>query len=377
MAMRQRERGGSERTGQLGAFLLAVMLLLVLTLFAHRVVLGLAAVIAGPLPAAQTALSLSRKAMGEAVPETAPDSTVETPAPESASESVPPANAGIESYLVALEGDDARPADAGAVQEKTYPHGSGEKYIPCGGGSIKNNTRIPAAEVAAEIANPLPFAVEWNSPDPQILIMHTHATEDYRLSAGLWYRPGDGARSTDCNINMCAVGRVMADTLNAAGLNTLHDETLNDYPSYTGSYANSRAVVQQYLEKYPSIKVVLDVHRDAIETESGTRMAPLWAGSGEGEKTAQVMIICGCDNGGSIQLPNWRQNLRFAARWESAMEALYPGFTRPVLFSYRFYNQDLTTGSLLIEIGGHGNNLNEALRAGQLAANGLVEALKQ
>ena len=375
--MRQRERGGSERTGQLGAFLLAVMLLLVLTLFAHRVVLGLAAVIAGPLPAAQTAFSLSRKAMGETAPEAAPDSAVETSAPESASESVAPANAGIESYLVALEGDDARPADAGAVQEKTYPHGSGEKYIPCGGGSIKNNTRIPAAEVAAEIANPLPFAVEWNSPDPQILIMHTHATEDYRLSAGLWYRPGDGARSTDCNINMCAVGRVMADTLNAAGLNTLHDETLNDYPSYTGSYANSRAVVQQYLEKYPSIKVVLDVHRDAIETESGTRMAPLWAGSGEGEKTAQVMIICGCDNGGSIQLPNWRQNLRFAARWESAMEALYPGFTRPVLFSYRFYNQDLTTGSLLIEIGGHGNNLNEALRAGQLAANGLVEALKQ
>lgn len=375
--MRQRERGGSERTGQLGAFLLAVMLLLVLTLFAHRVVLGLAAVIAGPIPAAQTALSLSRKAMREATPEAAPDSAVETPAPESASESVPPANAGIESYLVALEGDDARPADAGAVQEKTYPHGSGEKYIPCGGGSIKNNTRIPAAEVAAEIANPMSFAVEWNSPDPQILIMHTHATEDYRLSAGLWYRPGDGARSTDHSINMCAVGRVMADTLNAAGLNTLHDKTLNDYPSYTGSYANSRAVVQQYLAKYPSIKIVLDVHRDAIETESGTRMAPLWAGSGEGEKTAQVMIICGCDNGGSIQLPNWRQNLRFAARWESAMEALYPGFTRPVLFSYRFYNQDLTTGSLLIEIGGHGNNLNEALRAGQLAANGLVEALKQ
>ena len=55
---------------------------------------------------------------------------------------------------------------------------------------------------------------------------------------------------------------------------------------------------------------------------------------------------------------------------------MYPGFTRPVLFSYRFYNQDLTTGSLLIEIGGHGNNLNEALRAGQLAANGLVEALR-
>ena len=372
--MRQTERGGTERTGQLGAFLLALALLLVLTVFAHRVVLGLAAVIAGPLPAARTALSLSRKAMQETVPDETPGSIASEPAPESAPEAAAPANTGMESYLAALEADDARPADAGAVQEKTYPHGSGEKYIPCGGGSIKNNTRVPAAEVAAEIEGPLPFSVEWNSPEPQILIMHTHATEDYRLSAGLWFRSGDGSRTTDRSYNMCAVGRVMADTLNAAGLNTLHDETLNDYPSYTGSYANSRAVVQQYLAQYPSIKIVLDVHRDAIETENGSRMAPVCTVNGQ--QAAQVMIICGCDNGGSVCLPNYRQNLRFAAAWERAMESEFPGFTRPVLFSYRFYNQDLTTGSLLIEIGGHGNNLNEALYAGQLAAEGLVKALR-
>ena len=281
----------------------------------------------------------------------------------------------IEAYLVPLEGDEARPEGAGAILEKNYPQGSGEKYTPCGSGSIKNNTSVSNTDIAAEIANPLPFAVEWNSPDPQILIMHTHATEDYRLSAGLWYRPGDGSRTTDRDLNMCAVGRVMADTLNAAGLNTLHDETLNDYPSYTGSYANSRAVVQQYLSQYPSIKIVLDVHRDAIETENGSRMAPVCTVNGR--QAAQVMIICGCDNGTTVSLPNYRLNLRFAAAWETAMEGLYPGFTRPVLFSYRFYNQDLTPGSLLIEIGGHGNNLNEALYAGQLAAQGLISALKQ
>ena len=127
------------------------------------------------------------------------------------------------------------------------------------------------------------------------------------------------------------------------------------------------------MAQYPSIKVVLDVHRDAIETEGGSRMAPVC--TVDGRQAAQVMIICGCDNGGSVRLPSWRQNLRFAAAWERSMEGMYPGFTRPVLFSYRFYNQDLTTGSLLIEIGGHGNNLNEALYAGQLAANGLVQAL--
>ena len=120
---------------------------------------------------------------------------------------------------------------------------------------------------------------------------------------------------------------------------------------------------------------MLDVHRDAIETENGSRMAPVCTVNGR--QAAQVMIICGCDNGTTVSLPNYRLNLRFAAAWENAMEGLYPGFTRPVLFSYRFYNQDLPPGSLLIEIGGHGNNLNEALYAGQLAAQGLISALKQ
>ena len=334
-------RYGEAGQSHLLPFLGAAALFAALTITAHSVVLGLAAIIAGPVPAAQTALSLSRKAVSGAAQE------------EAASV--------------------ARPADAGTVIEKNYPQGSGEKYVACGAGSIKNNTRQTAADIAAEIQDPLPFGVEKDSPDPQILIMHTHATEDYRLSAGLWFTPGDGARSTDCSVNMCAVGRVVADTLNAAGINTLHDETLNDYPSYTGSYANSRAVVQQYLAQYPSIKVVLDVHRDAIERENGTRCAPVC--TIDGRQAAQVMIICGCDNGTSVQLPAWRQNLRFAAAWERSMEAKYPGLTRPVLFSYRFYNQDLTTGSLLIEIGGHGNNLNEALYAGYLAAQGLADAL--
>ncbi|MGN0662227.1 MAG: stage II sporulation protein P [Faecalibacterium sp.] len=371
---------GSPGAGRLLPFATAAALLLALVLLARGVALGLAVFLAGPVPAAQTALSLAREQAersgaasqdGQAV-----DASSALPAAAAPSQPVPTAAEGtveIEDYLVALVGEDARPENAGTVIEKTYPQGSGEKYIPCGAGSIKNNTSVAAAEVAAEIQNPLPFAVERDSPDPQVLVMHTHATEDYRLSEGLWFLPGDGSRSTDRAVNMCAVGRVITDTLNAAGIHTLHDETLNDYPSYTGSYANSRAVVQRYLEQYPSIKVVLDVHRDAIETEGGSRMAPVCTVNGR--KSAQVMIICGCDNGTTVRLPNWRQNLRFAAAWERAMEAAFPGLTRPVLFSYRYYNQDLTTGSLLIEIGGHGNNLNEALYAGQLAAQALVTVL--
>ena len=375
--MRSRTPLPTRQPGQLLPFTEAAALFAALCIFARSAVLVLAALLAAPIPAVQTVIALGQQAAQAQQAASVQADPAPESAPEAATSSVPQAvqtlTGSIEDYLVPLLGEDARPADAGTILEKNYPQGSGEKYIPCGAGSIKNNTRQTAADIAAEIANPLPFAIEPNSPDPQVLVMHTHATEDYRLSAGLWFSPGDGARSTDRSINMCAVGRVVADTLNAAGINTLHDETLNDYPSYTGSYANSRAVVQQYLAQYPSIKVVLDVHRDAIESESGSRYAPVC--TVEGRQAAQVMIICGCDNGTTVQLPNWRQNLRFAAAWERSMEGMYPGFTRPVLFSYRFYNQDLTTGSLLIEIGGHGNNLNEALYAGQLAAKGLAAAL--
>ncbi|MDU8691235.1 stage II sporulation protein P [Faecalibacterium prausnitzii] len=375
--MRSRTPLPTRQPGQLLPFTEAAALFAALCIFARSAVLVLAALLAAPIPAVQTVIALGQQAAQAQQAASVQADPAPESAPEAAASSVPQTvqalTGSIEDYLVPLLGEDARPADAGTILEKNYPQGSGEKYIPCGAGSIKNNTRQTAADIAAEIANPLSFAIEPNSPDPQVLVMHTHATEDYRLSAGLWFSPGDGARSTDRSINMCAVGRVVADTLNAAGINTLHDETLNDYPSYTGSYANSRAVVQQYLAQYPSIKVVLDVHRDAIESESGSRYAPVC--TVEGRQAAQVMIICGCDNGTTVQLPNWRQNLRFAAAWERSMEGMYPGFTRPVLFSYRFYNQDLTTGSLLIEIGGHGNNLNEALYAGQLAAKGLAAAL--
>ena len=352
-------------------FLQAAVLFAALCIFARSAALVLAAFLAAPVPAAQTLLHLGQQAVESRAAESSAESAVEAASVPPEQETAAPVQTGVEQYFVALQPDEARPADAGAVTEQQFGQGSGEKYIPCGAGSIKNNTRQTAADIAAEAAQPLPFAIEKDSAAPQVLIMHTHATEDYRLSAGLWFTPGDGARSTDRSINMCAVGRVMADTLNAAGICTLHDETLNDYPSYTGSYANSRAVVQQYLAQYPSIKVVLDVHRDAVQRDS-TLVKPVTQINGK--KAAQMMIIAGCDDG-TMEMPNWGKNLRFAAGIQDAIESRWKGLTRPIFFCYRKYNQDLTTGSLLIEIGGHGNTLEEALRAGEFAALALAELL--
>lgn len=315
-----------------------------------------------PLPAPDAASSQSEKdgtgapaEPSQAAPDAGPDGSAapaETPAP------APP------------------PEGAGIIVSARYQQGSGEGYVPCGAASIKNCTALSDAEVADIIAGgqaggqigELPFAIDPASTEPQVLIMHTHATETYELTDNGWYDPAFSCRSTDLAVNMAAVGARIAARLNEAGIVALQDTTLHDYPSYNGSYAKSSETVRRYLAEYPSIKVVLDVHRDAIEQPDGTRVKPV--AEIDGRPCAQVMIICGADRGGN--LPNFRENLRFAAAWQNAMESRFPGLTRPVLFDYRYYNQDLTTGSLLIEVGGHANTLDEALCAGDLVGEALA-----
>ncbi len=266
----------------------------------------------------------------------------------------------------------AAPAGTGTVIEQYYPNGSGDTYIALEAGTLRNMTDVSNDEIIEAIAEGLPFDIELDSDEPQVLIMHTHATETFRLYEGLYYDLDDSARTTDTTLNICAVGAIMAQTLNEAGIYTLHDMTLNDYPSYNDSYYNSYDVVAAYLAQYPSIKVVIDVHRDALQ-DSDSWYAPVTEINGA--QSAQVMIIAGCDNGSDIILPNCMENLAFAAAWQAEMEGTYSGLTRSAMFNYKYYNQDLTTGSLLIEIGGHGNTLNEALYAGQLAAQSLVAVL--
>ena len=173
--------------GHLVPFLEAAALFAALCIFARSAVLVLAAFIAAPLPAVQTVIQMGQQTAQQQQAGSAPEPPAlpEEPASSAAPEAVQAPADSIEDYLVPLLGEEARPADAGTVIEKNYPQGNGEKYIPCGAGSIKNNTRQTAADIADEIENSLPFAIEKDSPDPQVLVMHTHATEDYRLSAGL------------------------------------------------------------------------------------------------------------------------------------------------------------------------------------------------
>ena len=235
---------------------------------------------------------------------------------------------------------------------------------------VKNATKLVRSEVEPELLAEIDFSVEKHSSEPQILIMHTHATESYQNHPELYYDPAYTCRDTDESRNMVSVGKIITEKLNDLGYCTIQDATLHDYPNYNGSYDRSKITVEKYLQQYPSIKVVLDVHRDAIERTDGTRIKPVVTVNGQ--QCAQVMIISGADNG-YLNMPNFRKNLRFASHFQNSMETLYPGLTRPVLFDYRNYNQQLTTGSLLIEVGGHANTLEEAQNSARLIAYSLAD----
>ena len=167
------------------------------------------------------------------------------------------------------------------------------------------------------------------------------------------------------------IGDQIADQLEQAGIGVIHDSTIHDYPSYTGAYERSAETVKNLLVQYPSIRIVLDIHRDAIGGDGIIKQPVAEIG---GRKAAQVMIISGCDDG-SMNMPDYLKNFRFACLLQQQLESDYPTLTRPILFDYRKYNQDLTTGSILIEVGSHGNTLEQVSCSGELIGKSLARAL--
>ena len=207
--------------------------------------------------------------------------------------------------------------------------------------------------------------------EPQILIMHTHASEAFTPAGRDLYPASDTCRTEDTNYNIVHVGDVLADTLTAAGLQVLHDRTIYDYPSYTGSYNRSGAAVQAYLSQYPSLRIVIDLHRDALCSDSVVykTVAEL-----PDAACSQVMLLVGT-NASGLYHPYWEENLRLAVYLQDAVNAAHPTLMRPITLVNERYNQHLTRGSLIIEVGSSGNTLQEATRAVRLFGESAGPAL--
>ncbi|MCM1314511.1 MAG: stage II sporulation protein P [Muribaculaceae bacterium] len=259
----------------------------------------------------------------------------------------------------------------GAIVRTTYGQYAGNSFFNLdNGGQVNNQTSIPNETLLSESRCAADFTVE-DTGEPLVLIYHTHTTESFEPYVRDFYDANFNYRTTDETKNMIMVGDAIQAELEAQGIGVIHARDIHDYPSYNGSYGRSRETILPILEQYPSIKVVLDIHRDAVSGE-GTAYQPFI--EIDGKEAAQIMIISGCDDG-TLGMPNFMKNFHFACRLQEQFENDYSGFTRPVLFDYRHYNQDLTTGSLLIEVGSHGNTLEQVQYSGQLIGSSLGRLL--
>lgn len=209
---------------------------------------------------------------------------------------------------------------------------------------------------------------------PQILIVHTHGSESYSQSDGDSYEESDPYRTTDCTHNVVKVGEEMATVFRAHGFQVIHDTTLFDYPSYNGAYDRSKAAVEEWLEKYPTIQVVLDVHRDALVGSDGQVYKLI--SEEAGKKVAQVMLVIG-SNGSGGEHPRWKDNLAFGVLLQQGLVRGYNELARPMVVRNSRYNQQLLPGSLLVEVGGHGNTLSEAIAGARLWADNVARTLLQ
>lgn len=260
----------------------------------------------------------------------------------------------------ALSPPSPAPTPAGELRETTIE----------GGLRIKNETAywVDAAAILAEGPG-----LSLPAEGPQILIIHTHASEAYTQAGLDRYAASDTARTEDTQFNVVRIGDELTELFTAAGLNVIHDRGIYDYPSYTGSYTRSGEAVAQYLDSCPSIRIVLDIHRDALGANGVVYKT---MAEEEGAVASQVMLLVGTDESG-LEHPDWRGNLALALYLQDAVNRCYPTLMRPVALVPQRYNQQLAPGALIVEVGSSGNTLREALAAIRLFARAAAPALAE
>lgn len=248
------------------------------------------------------------------------------------------------------------PASQDGILELTAKGKEGSQYLSRDGLYLYDRSKLELTPAVLDEGK-VDFTL---GEGPQILIYHTHGSESYAQSDGETYTESDPYRTTDCTHNVVRVGEEMARIFRSYGFQVIHDTELYDYPAYSGAYERSGAAVRRWLEQYPTIRLALDVHRDALVGNDGAIYKLITQENGR--RAAQVMLVVGTGHDG------WKDNLALGVRVQRELLADYVTLARPVVLRSGKYNQDCLSGSLLVEVGGHGNTLTEALAGAQLFA---------
>ena len=268
----------------------------------------------------------------------------------------------------ASEAPEAEPKDESIEKSISYDSGNVgiTKKI-----TIKNQTSYSVSPEEI-LKSEKPFSI--SGENPTVLILHTHGTEAYTPSERYNFTYTSNSRTTDTNYNVVRVGTELERALTDLGIGVIHDVSMYDYPDYNSSYDKAFYGIKAMLAKYPSISVVLDLHRDAVNTENGKKIK--LAADIDGEKAAQIMFVVGTDECG-FSHPHWRDNLKFASIIQGHLAESCPQLVRPINLRTSRFNQQFTRGSLIIEIGTNGNTLDEALLSAHYLADAVSKAISE
>ncbi len=188
---------------------------------------------------------------------------------------------------------------------------------------------------------------------PQILIYHTHSQEAFADSV-----PGDAGTS------IMGVGEHLTEILRETyGYNVLHHLGQYDTESRDDSYSAALSDIEQVLKEYPSIQVVIDLHRD--EMPETTRLVM----DLDGRPTARFMFFNGLSrtrktgNIAYLYNENLDGNLAFSFQMQLKAMEYYPNLTRRIYLKGYRYNMHLKPRSLLVELGAQNNTVEEAMNA--------------
>lgn len=217
----------------------------------------------------------------------------------------------------------------------------------------------------------LPFKLSGDGP--HVLIVHTHGSECYFPQGKEDYTLTDVERTSDKRYNMIRIGDELEKVLEENGISVIHDRNIYDSPSYNGSYTRTLDAIGQALKKNPSIKVVIDLHRDAMTASDGTKYRTV-ANVG-GKECAQMMLVMSTGESG-LPHPDWAENLKLAVKLQNAMQSKYKDIMRPMNLRKERFNMHATRGSMLIEVGTSANSVGEAIESVKLLGPELAAILK-
>ena len=251
-------------------------------------------------------------------------------------------------------------------------------YSPGGAIYLSNETSYSpdtAALAAMAWKGALPTLLQSGAnAEPIVLIYHTHGTEAFADEGAYFAAPQDTFRSFNTEENIVAVGAVLAETLTENGIPTVHCTVMHDKDSYKNAYEASRKTILSYLEKYPSIRYILDIHRDSIVTTDGSHIKPVTKAA-DGNDIAQIMLVVGTDENGARH-PNWKNNLSIACKLQLRLNEALPDFARPINLRKSSFLGQYADGAMLVEIGSAANTLSEAKAAAALFGETFSELIR-